>query len=72
MFKRGGERKLLRRISTKNTQFNQMSGICKNNLKPKVTSKWMKIMQVAEDQETMYLVVYVCAESLQVPSRHST
>ena len=72
MGKRGGERKLLRSISTKNTQFNQMSDICKNNLKAKVTSKWKKIIQVAEDQETMYLVVYVCAESLQIPSRHST
>lgn len=70
MGKRGGERKLPRNISTKNTQFNQMSDICKNNLKDKVTSKWMKIIQVAEDQETMYLVVYVCAKSLQVPSRH--
>ena len=30
----------------------------------------MKIIQVAEDQETMYLVVCVCAKSLQVPSRH--
>lgn len=72
MGKRGGERKLLRSISTKNTQFNQMSDICNNNLKAKVTSKWKKIIQVAEDQETMYLVVYVCAESLQIPSRHST
>ena len=49
-----------------------MSDICNNNLKAKVTSKWKKIIQVAEDQETMYLVVYVCAESLQIPSRHST